>query len=258
MNDAFYIGATGLQTQQKALDLIANNVTNMNTTAFKRAQVRFTEMVSQPLDQTDVQSAGSAPQPIGYGVSMQASAPIMTQGSLRETKVPTDLAISGAGLIELMGPGGETILWRGGSLRVNEDGTLAASNGMPLKAAISVPQDAGTLVIDRSGKVLMSSVSGKNPEEIGQIDLVSVKDPSLLRAAGDGLYRIDETSDAQTAVLTGDESAGELMQGYQESSNVDLSQEMVTMLLMQRAYAANARVVQAGDELMGIANGLKR
>jgi flagellar basal-body rod protein FlgG len=258
MNDAFYIGATGLQTQQKALEQVANNITNMNTTAYKRAQLRFSEMVSQSADPNDLLPTNGTAQPTGYGVAMQASAPIMTQGSLRETKVPTDLAIAGAGLIELMGPNGQTMLWRGGGLKVNDDGALAASNGMPLKAAISVPQDAGTLVIDRSGKVLVTTATGNDPQEIGQIDLVSVKDPSQLRAAGDGLYRFDETTDAQMAVLAGDETAGELMQGYQESSNVDLSQEMVTMLLMQRAYAANARVVQAGDELMGIANGLKR
>jgi flagellar basal-body rod protein FlgG len=201
MNDAFYIGATGLQTQQKALELIANNVTNMNTTAYKRTQVRFSEMVSSPADPNDLPMTSSHQQPMGYGVAMQTSAPIMTQGALRETKVPTDLAISGAGLIELMGPSGETMLWRGGSLKVNEDGALAASNGLPLKAAISVPQDAGSLVIDRSGKVLINSAAGTDPQEIGQIDLVSLKDPSLLRAAGDGLYRIDESSDAQATVL---------------------------------------------------------
>jgi flagellar basal-body rod protein FlgG len=258
MNDAFYIGSTGMQTQQKALELIANNITNMNTVGFKRSQVRFSEMVAVPVENNSDVLLNTAQIAQSYGVAMQSSPPVMTQGELRETRVPTDIAVRGSGFIELMSPDGETMLWRGGSLKINEDGFVSASNGMQLKSAISVPEGINNLTIDASGKVSMSGTDNSDAQELGQIDLVTVKDLNSLRSAGDGLYRIDQGTDAIAQIVSDDGSAGDLLQGFQESSNVDLSQEMVTMLLMQRAYAANARVIQAGDELMGIANGLKR
>ncbi|HEX8669708.1 MAG TPA: flagellar hook-basal body protein [Allosphingosinicella sp.] len=254
MNGAFYIGATGLQAQQRALDVVANNITNMNTAAFKRAEVRFSELVgpSRAADDPALSSVAAASL---LGVAADGSAKVFAQGELRETGSPMDLAIAGDGFIELLGPAGETVLWRGGALKVNEDGFLAASNGLPLKAMISVPTEATGLAIDRSGEVRASVPGATEAESIGRIELVTVKDASALTGIDGGLYKASSDADI---VPPGEESAAAIVQGSLELSNVELSEEMVALMMMQRAYAASAQIVQAGDQLMGIANGLKR
>lgn len=252
MNGAFYIGATGLNSQQRALEVVAGNVANMNTPAFKRAKVSFSQLVATggALDP----QVGPQPQSLA-GVAVDSGERVFTQGDIKSTGGPMDLAIQGEGFIELLGPGGETLLWRGGTLNVGEDGFLAAQNGLPLKAMVSVPYEAGELTIDRAGEVRIQS--GDRAETIGRIELVRANDVSGLEQVADGLYRPKD--DAQLiGVGAGEDGAGVLVQGALEASNVELSEEMVLLLLMQRAYAANAQVVQAGDQLMAIANGLRR
>jgi len=263
MNGAFYIGATGLRSEQQALDVVANNIANMNTPAFKRAQVRFSELVGaatvDPKDGTVPSAAVAAAAADALaGVKADASPRVFTQGALQPTGQSLDLAISGDGFIELMGAGGQTSLWRGGTLKVNADGYLAAADAdLPLKAMISVPTGATNLVIDSGGQVHATLPGAAQPAVIGQVDLVMPKDADAVEAVGGELYRAP-TNARLTSVAPGDEGAGTLVQGSLEQSNVQLTDEMVTMLLIQRAYAANAQVVQAGDQLMSIANGLRR
>jgi flagellar basal-body rod protein FlgG len=257
MNGAFYIGATGLRSQQRALDVIANNIANINTPAFKRSQVRFSELVSPPSRTLDGQVSGADAVALLGGVDVSAAPRVFTQGDLKQTGKPMDIAVNGEGFLELLGPAGQAVLWRGGTLSVNPDGYLAADNGMPLKAMISVPAEATALTIDPDGKVRLTGAGDLAPTEAGQIDLVRVKDLEGVTALGEGFYEAAAESDL-TTISPGEEGAGVLQQGALESSNVQLSDEMVTLLLMQRAYAANAQVVQAGDQLMAIANGLRR
>lgn len=255
MNGAFYIGATGLQSQQRALDVVANNIANLNTPAFKRSEVRFSELLP-PAAAGDVEALLPADALAALsGVSATASARVFSQGELRQTGQPMDVAIEGRGFIELMGPGGQTYLWRGGSLKVDADGYLATSQGLPLKAMISVPIEAKSISIDRDG--LVRAQGDSEVVEMGQIDIVLAKDIDGLAAVGDGLYQTAEPTDLVT-VAPGDEGSGAIVQGSVETSNVQLSDEMVSLLLLQRAYAANAQVLQAGDQLMAIANNLKR
>lgn len=256
MNGAFYVGATGLQAQQRALDVVANNISNINTTAFKRSEMRFSELVSQ-IVQPETRDAVpvSLPESLA-GVQVQPSARIYQQGNLRETGQPLDLAISGDGFVETLGPAGEIWLWRGGTLRVNADGLLETESGLLLKSLIEVPDDSIGLTIDREGRV--SSITGGTEErvELGTIDLVMPRDPHAIEAAGDGFYRTADGNDLRT--LIAGEDGGVIVQGSIEASNVELTTEMVTLLLLQRAYGANAQVVQAGDQLMSIANNLRR
>jgi flagellar basal-body rod protein FlgG len=250
MNGAFYIGATGLDSQQRALDVIANNIANLNTAGFKRSEVRFSELLAAgPADAT-----GSQPQQMA-GVASVGAARVFTQGDVRPTGRPTDLAINGEGFIEVMGPSGQNRLWRGGAMKVNPDGFLATANGMVLKAMISPPTAATELTIDPDGKV-WADLDGRI-SQIGQIDLVKVRNPARLNSVGDGLYAVDDQTELAD-MTPGEDGAGVLAQGAIEQSNVFLTEEMVTLMLLQRAYAANAQVVQAGDQLMGIANSLRR
>ncbi|WP_443751364.1 flagellar hook-basal body protein [Asticcacaulis solisilvae] len=258
MNGVFYIGATGLDTQQRALDIVANNIANLNTRAFKQSHPQFSQMVAPvalPADGHETSAADA--QAAMLGVKLDGAPVDFTQGQLNATGAPLDLAINGSGFIELMGPGGQTMLWRGGGLMVNPDGYLAASNGMPLQAMISVPHDASALTISADGKVTATVDGSAQPVSLGQIELSQDNDPSTLTAIGGGLYVPQSDADIVRAA-PGTEGAGVLAQGFSEASNVDLSREMVTLLLMQRTYSANAQVVQAGDQLMGIDNELKR
>lgn len=256
MNGAFYVGATGLDAQQRALDVVANNIANINTPGYKRSQARFSELVAPGADPGDAQATAFAAAPM-LGVSVDASTRDFSQGTLQTTGRTTDLAINGAGFLELAGPAGETLLWRGGGLQVNADGFLAAANGMPLKAMISIPAGATALTIGEDGKVSATVDGASAPRALGQIEVVQVKDVSTLSAMDGGFYQTANPRDV-TASAAGTDGAGLLEQGQLEGSNVQLSDEMVTLMLMQRAFAASAEVVQAGDQLMGIANGLRR
>ncbi|MEO8113196.1 MAG: flagellar hook-basal body protein [Phenylobacterium sp.] len=257
MNGAFYIGATGLSAQQRALDVVANNIANLNTPGYKRTQARFAELVAPQANPLDPSASVGQATSAMLGVSADMSPRDFTQGPLTLTGRPMDLAIDGTGFIELVGPAGQTLLWRGGSLQVNNDGYLAAANGMPLKAMISPPAGTTALTIGQDGKVQATVGGEADPRSVGQIDLVQVKDLMSLSALDGGLFQPANDRDVTDSV-PGEEGAGVLRQGAMEASNVQLTDEMVSLLLMQRAYSANAQVVQAGDELMSIANSLRR
>ena len=258
MNGVLFIGATGLRAQQAAVDAVANNIANINTPAFKRNSVTFSELVSDGLTVTRADGARAASHALSLGVSANSSAKNFGHGELRKTDNPTDIAIRGNGFIELLSPGGQTLLWRGASVRVNPDGFLAASNGMQLKSTISVPRDATELQIAQTGAVTALLAGEKRPQQIGQIELVTVNDAKALTAIGEGMFRVDDPlADVQRG-LPGEGSLGLIAQGFLEASNVNLTDEMVGMVLMQRAYAANARVIQLADEMMGTINQLRR
>jgi flagellar basal-body rod protein FlgG len=251
MNGAFYIGAIGLQSQQRALDVVANNIANINTPGFKRSEVRFMELMSSAT--TSQPGAADAME----GVMSEASAPVFTQGDLRTTGKAMDVAIEGDGFLELQGADGKTWLWRGGTLAINADGFLgSATTGMTLKAMIAVPREATSIAIDRNGAVRAIVREGEAGEEIGRLEVVRVRDGALGAGVG-GLYEIESPSDLMVAA-PGDDGAGMIVQGALEGSNVLLAEQMVALMMMQRAFAANAQVLQAGDQLMAIANGLRR
>lgn len=256
MNGAFHVSAVGLQSQQRALDIIAGNIANINTPAFKRSEVRFSELLAVR-DDPSVPRADLSDPLESSGVRMEAVAIIDEVGAIQATGQAMDLAIDGRGFIELMGPGGQTLLWRGGTLKIGEDGLLSAPGGLPLKAAITVPDDATTITIGADGVVRAPTGAEGTPTEIGQIALVKVDDPAALERLDGGLYRVADgarTTDAQP----GEDGVGMLVQGGVERSNVEMTTEMVQMMLVQRAYSANAQVVQAADQMMGIANGLRK
>ncbi len=256
MNGAFYVGAVGLQAQQRALDVISNNIANANTPAFKRSDVRFAEMLATSAD-PEAPAALMDAVLTTAGVSTSAALTLDETGAIETTGRAMDLAIRGKGFIELMGPEGRTLLWRGGPLKVGEDGALiAAESGLAMRTAISMPSDATDLSIDMDGVVRAKSSSGETVE-LGQIMLVTPRDNASVEAVDGGLFRVaDDTS--LDELRPGEDGAGTLVQGAIERSNVDMTTQVVQLLLVQRAYAANAQVVQAADQLMGIANGLRQ
>ncbi|WP_109807755.1 flagellar hook-basal body protein [Sphingosinithalassobacter portus] len=257
MSDAFSVAATGLNAQQKALDTIANNIANVNTPAFKRAQIRFSDLVAS-VRQPEVDASDPSRQ-VSTSAGVAASTQLMLNqpGEIERTGNPMDVAVSGNGFVEVMGPGGQTLLWRGGSLRINEDGLLATSEGFGLLSGVTVPWDATALSISPDGTVSAIIDGETTATEIGQLGLVRIDDAASVDQLDDGYYRLRDGASAISGVA-GEDGLGRFVQGAIEHSNVVLSDEMVGLMLVQRAYAANAQIVQAADQLMGVANGLRR
>jgi flagellar basal-body rod protein FlgG len=257
MNGAFEIGAVALRADQQALEIIANNIANVNSPAFKRSDPRFSEVLARQV-QIDGSSpmTGGQPVPEGAGVRIAPMPMLFSQGTIRTTGNPMDLAIDGQGLIELMGPAGQDLLWRGGSLRVNEDGLLATADGIPLRAGVVMPLDAQSFSISPAG--IVSALSADNETvELGQIHLVRAEHENALERLDNGLLRpLDNI--CLIDALPGEDGVGLFRQGSLEGSNVELSEEMVQMLIIQRAFAANAQAIQAADQIAAITNNLKK
>lgn len=257
MNGAFYVGAAGLDVQQRSLEVIAQNVANANTNGYKRAEVRFAELVTAPQIATGIEPLAHPAGEAGAGVAVTDIGRVFAQGDLRQTDKPFDVAISGDGFLEVLGPGGQTYLWRGGTLKVGTDGTLQTADGLQLKAAVQLPEDLTELRIERDGRIRGLTADGAEYAEFGQLDVVTPDDLTQLAPAQGGYFRVPDGLDLRS-FAPGEGGKGVFVQGALEASNVDLSTELVTLLLAQRAYGASAQVVQAGDQLMAIANGLRR
>jgi flagellar basal-body rod protein FlgG len=255
MTQAFEIAGVGLATQQQALDVIANNVANINTPAFKRSDLRFSEVIAQQRDAANPAAALSS-EPSLAGVAARSVLALDMQGALERTGRPLDIAIDGEGFIELMGARGETILWRGGALSIDRDRMLAAADGFALRAMINVPAEATELIIAGDGLVSARIAGETEARTLGQIELVQVDDASMVERMDGGLYRLSDGATLDD--VRADVRSAQLVQGSIERSNVELNGEMVRLLIVQRAFAANAQIVQAADQLMAIANSLRR
>lgn len=257
MNGAFEVGAVALRAQQRALETIANNVANVNTPAFKRADVQFAEVVTAGPDAvTQTQKLALEAMSPNGGVRMSVRSAISEAGEMRTTGVSMDIAIEGAGFIEVLGPDGQAHLWRGGRLEVNRDGYLAMAGGATLRSLIAVPDDVTDIQIDRDGTVRGLGNDGE-ALELGQITLVRTDTDADLQRMGNGLFRLAEGSRSIDAV-PGEDGVGVIQQGMVEGSNVEMTAAMVEMLVLQRAFAASAQVIQAADQISSITNNLKR
>ncbi|ALN59970.1 flagellar hook-basal body protein [Lysobacter yananisis] len=256
MNGIFYIGATGLDAQGKAVETVANNVANINTAAYKRGTVSFSELLSA--DAANGAAGADEVKRAAAGVMANPTLHVFAQGDLRPTGNDMDIAVQGEGFLELAGGDGRTTLWRGGTLRIGADGFLAAANGLPLASMIAVPADAEAIHIAKNGMVTATLRNERTPVEIGQIELAVPADLQRMESLGDGLYALPDDALSVTRSVPGEDKAGLVAQGFSEASNIKLADEMVSLMIYQRAYASSARLVQIGDELMGIANGLKR
>jgi flagellar basal-body rod protein FlgG len=254
MNDALRIASIGLEAQRTQLDTIAQNVSNVNTPGYKRARVEFSSL----LDPGTATSAGlssveksspNAPARVSFDLS---------QGELRPTESALDIAISGAGFIEVTLENGKTGLIRGGSLVVREDGQLATRDGLPLKADIRIPEGAGGIEIARNGDVIVRLRGESNPTLLGRISLVAYASTETLEYLGQHMFAATEKSGNPTSAIPGEMGLGVLRSGFLEASNVKIVDEMVSMMLAQRVYGLNSKVAQVADEMMSLTNNLRR
>ena len=261
MFDALYIAATGMQAQQLHVDTIANNLANMNTTAYKKGRISFADLVVSDLARagapsTDEATAGALRSAAGVGVLNVSKQ--FEMGELKKTDSPLDIAIQGDGFLEVSMPDGSRAFTRGGALKLNRDGVLVTQAGHPLRPGITIPDNAQAVTVTAAGQVQVKVPGQAKPVEVGQLELVRFSSPGLLAVLGDNLYGATAASGEATTAQAGREGMGTLVQGFVEGSNVRMVDEMVNLMLAQRAYEASVKVVQASDEMLGLVNNLRK
>jgi flagellar basal-body rod protein FlgG len=259
MIDALYIGASGLAAQQLQVDTVANNLTNVNTTGYKRSRVSFEDVMYREARRANGLPGSEANSLlVGSGVSVARVDKQFSPGDLKKTDNAFDIAIRGDGFLEALLPDGSMAYTRTGRLTVNKEGLLATAEGHALRPQIAVPADTKSLTISADGLVTASFGDQRADEELGQIELATFGNAGGLKPVGENLYRSTEASGEAGYGKPGEVNRGALAQGFLESSNVKLVDEVLNLMVAQRAYEVSSKVIQASDELMSMSNNLRR
>ena len=259
---ALYTAASGMSAQQTNLDTVANNLANSATTGFHQRQVQFEDMIYQNLitpGSAQTQQTLSAGLQVGLGTKSAASEVIMTQGDFNQTNGPLDLAIQGAGFFQISRPDGTIAYTRAGNFHPNNQGTLVTTNGDTLLPAISIPSNATNITISQYGVVSATLPGQTNAAQLGTIQLATFANPGGLSSVGGNL--LEQTAASGNPITDapgGTSGMGTLQQGYLENSNVDVVAEFVQMILAQRAYESNSKVIHVADDMYSQINGLIR
>lgn len=259
MIDSLYIGATGMNAQQMNVEVIANNLANVNTSAFKKNRVSFEDVYYRAAGVSD--SHGEFRPGVlfgGVGALVSANVKSFSVGEIKQTESPLDLAIRGNGFLEILMPDGGSAFTRHGALQVTKEGLLGTASGYPLKQLISIPPEAMEVVIDSGGLVSAKMPGESEFVELGQIDLALFTNLDGLDPIGENLYVSSQRNGQPLIAKPGENGMGAIAQGYLESSNVKLAEEMVNLVLAQRAYELNAKIIQVSDEMLSISNNLRR
>jgi flagellar basal-body rod protein FlgG len=257
MIDALHIAATGLRSGQQQLDTISNNVANLQTPGFKASRVNFADIA------TPLPALGETPAtPIGQqhvgGVRITSTSTSFEPGEMRQTGNPLDVAIDGTGFYEFEAADGGLVYSRSGQFRVDEEGYLRNFQGLRLAGDVQIPREGTDMRISPEGEVTVQMPDELERTVVGNIEVVRFAAADAMRSIGDNLYAV--TQQAGTAVYgrAGDDGAGKLRQGQMEMANVEIIEEMSSLVLAQRAYQLNARVLQAADQVMDTINNLRR
>ncbi|MBL8546703.1 MAG: flagellar basal-body rod protein FlgG [Hyphomonadaceae bacterium] len=252
---ALSIAASGMQAQQLNVDVISHNIANMNTTGFKRQRAEFQDMLYQNMERPgSTSSASGSVLPLGIqlgvGVRTDAVGRITEQGSITATQNPYDLAINGRGYFQVTMPSGQTGYTRAGNLAVNADGQMVTADGYAIEPSITVPAEATAISISRDGLVEVTLAGQTDPQQIGQLEIANFINPAGLEGIGDNLFLETPASGTATTATPGSPGFGTLMQGFLELSNVNAVEEISSLIVAQRAYEMNARVITAADEML--------
>ena len=259
MQRSLFTGATGMEAQQLSLDVIANNLANVNTTAFKGSRTDFQDLLYQTIRAAGSISAQGLEVPsgiqVGLGVGVGAVAKLFLQGSFIETGNALDMAIEGDGFFQVILPDGEIAYTRDGSFKLSRDGIMVTSDGLPLEPEITISEDAVDIGIGLDGTVSVTLSDG-TVDELGQIELARFINPAGLHAQGRNLYRESEASGDPILTVPGEEGAGTIRQAVLEASNVSVVDQIVQLIVTQRAFEVNSSVISTSDEMLQTANNM--
>lgn len=262
MDPSLRTAATGMRAQQIRTEVIANNLANVNTTAFKRSRAHFEDLLYQTVQgSTTVGSPEAATMPaiqVGRGVRLSAVQRVHSNGALEQTGRPFDMAIEGEGFFQVQLPSGQVGYTRDGSFTVSDQGTLVTQGGYTIVPGIQVPNDASEVQISRTGIVTVSRSDSIEQEEIGRIELARFANPSGLLSLGENLYGQTPASGEPILGFPQEEGMGRLLQGTLEASNVEIVQEMVDMITSMRAYEINSKSVKNSEQMAEIASSMVR
>ncbi|MCB1666981.1 MAG: flagellar basal-body rod protein FlgG [Porticoccaceae bacterium] len=261
MTQALWIAKTGLDAQQTKMANIANNLANAGTTGFKRSRAIFADLLYQNVRQVGGQSSQDTQLPsglmMGTGVRTVATEKLFTQGNLSQTENLLDMAIQGRGFFQVLLPDGSQAYTRDGSFQVDSQGQMVTSNGYVLQPAISIPENAQSVNIGNDGTVSVSIPGSSSVTQIGTVQLADFVNPAGLQSMGDNLYLESSASGSPQPGNPGLNGLGTVVQGYVESSNVNVVEELVNMIETQRAYEMNSRAISTTDQMMQyVANNL--
>jgi flagellar basal-body rod protein FlgG len=258
MSSALWVSKTGLAAQDKAMGAVANNLANVNTTGFKSDRVVFEDLFYaielQPGAQADQVNTVPSGIQLGSGVRVAGTQKVFTEGSIQTTCQPMDLAIIGSGFFQVESPAGEIYYTESGQFQLNAEGVMVNAQGMPLVPGIEVPAGSSRFTVGSDGIVTAVLPGDTQPVELGQITLANFTNPAGLEALGGNLYRETVASGEPVEGAPGEEGLGNLKQGVLEGSNVQVVEAMVNMIAIQRAYEANAKVLDAASGMQQFLN----
>jgi flagellar basal-body rod protein FlgG len=251
---SLWISKTGLDAQQTNVDVIANNLANVSTNGFKRSRAVFEDLLYQTLRQPGSQSSQQTQVPtglqVGTGVRPVATERVHTQGNLQQTGNALDIAINGQGFLQVLLPDGTTAYTRDGSLHVDAQGQVVTSNGYALQPAITIPANAIKVTIGTDGTVSVTQPGQTNAANVGSIQLANFVNPAGLQSVGMNFYLETGASGTPQTGTPGTNGLGLLSQGYVETSNVNVVEELVSMIQAQRAYEINSKAIQTSDQML--------
>ena len=259
---ALAIAATGMNAQEKNIEVIANNIANINTTGFKRARAEFTDLLYQNERLMGVASRGrdaTIPEgaQLGLGVRTAAIRTVHLQGALTNTGNTLDWAINGRGWFQVTTPNGDTVYTRDGAFNTNATGQLVTTDGYTVIPAINIPINATNVVVSQTGVVSATIPGQTNAQQLGQLTLANFINEAGLLPLGNNLYQQTAASGPPTVGVPGDTAFGAIQQGYLEASNVDPVTEITNLISAQRAYEMNSKVIQAADQMAGTISNLR-
>ncbi len=262
MLKALWIAAKGMEAQNLNIDVISNNLANVNTAGFKKDRADFEDLMYQVIKLAGAPATAQTQVPtgleIGQGVRPVAVQKIFSQGDYKQTNNPLDLAIEGDGFFQVLLPNGDLAYTRAGAFKLDRDGRLVTADGNPIQPEITIPQDAEAINIGEDGTVSVLQPGNTAPTQLGQIQLVRFTNPAGLKPIGRNLFVPTDSSGEPILGVPGENGFGTIAQGYLEMSNVSVVEEMVNMIIAQRAYEINAKAIQTADEMLQMANNIKR
>ncbi len=259
---SLWTAATGMQAQSVNIDVLANNLANVNTTGFKRGRADFQDLLYETLRVAGAPSSASTQVPtgiqIGHGTRTAAIQKIFLQGDYQSTSNELDMAIEGDGFFQITKPDGEIAYTRAGSFKLDSEGRIVTSDGYLMTPEISIPTDATSISIGMDGTVSVQQPGQSAASEVGTIELANFINPAGLNAIGRNLFLPTDASGDVITGTAGEDGLGTITQKFLEMSNVSVVEEMVNMITAQRAYEINSKAIQASDEMLQLANNIKR
>lgn len=260
---ALYSAASGMTAQQLNVDNIAHNLANANTAGYKARRAQFQDLLYQNMVQPGASSGQQTVVPtglqLGLGTRTSSNEIVFSQGNFSATDNPLDLVVQGKGFFQIRRPSGELAYTRSGSFHLDRDGNIVTSDGEPLEPQITIPQDAQSITIAADGTVSYTQPNQTAAQLAGQIQLAGFVNPAGLNSIGKNLFLpTDASGDPIIGVPGGQEGLGSLLQGYIEQSNVSVVEEFINLIISQRAYEANSKVVKAADEMYQQVNNITR